>query len=206
MNKPCLSLSFLVAAAIGLCQPAHAQESAPASASTVNGTAYELAREQEQQSVTVTNVDQQSRYVTLRDSKGKEFTIIAGPEVRNLAQLKAGDTVTVTFEAAAALELLPANSASVGVEQEDVGARAPLGAKPGMEAGQSTSVTSRISAIDLKKFTVTLTGPDGKQRVVEVKDPTRRERMKHIKVGDLVRITYVEGVAMQVTPKGHGKP
>jgi hypothetical protein len=199
-------VSMAVFLAVAMPGAALAQAAEPALASTVHGRAFELARHEETQSATVTNVDQQSRFVTLRDAKGAEFTIQAGPEVRNFAQLHAGDVVTVTYQAATALELLPANSASPGIETESDSARAPKGSKPGGEVGQSVSITSRITALDLATHTVTLTGPDGKQRKIEVTDPTRQARMSQLKVGDLARMTYVEGVAVQVTPKAKGKP
>lgn len=209
MNKFLIPALFSTAACLALAVPsvAMAQAAEPALASTVHGKAFELARHEETESATVTNVDQASRFVTLRDSKGAEFTIEAGPEVRNFAQLRAGDIVTVTYQAATALELLPANSgATPSVETESDSARAPKGAKPGAEVGQSISITSRITALDLKTHTVTLTGPDGKQRKVEVTDPARQARMSQLKVGDLVRMTYVEGIAVQVTPKAKSKP
>jgi hypothetical protein len=208
MNKVLIPALFSMAASFALAAPgtASAQAAEPASASTVLGRAFELARHEETESAVVTNVDQVSRFVTLRDSKGAEFTIEAGPEVRNLAQLKAGDIVTVTYQAATALELLPANSVPTGVETQSDVARAPKGAKPGVDVGQSVSITSRITALDLVNHTVTLTGPDGKQRKIEVTDPTRQARMSQLKVGDMARMTYVEGVAVQVTPKAKGKP
>src|SRR5512143_2267981 len=46
---------------------------------------------------TVKKVDQKSREVTLTLPDGSTKTIHAGPEVRNLAQVKAGDLVTVTY-------------------------------------------------------------------------------------------------------------
>jgi hypothetical protein len=208
MNKLLIPVIVSMATCLALAVPstAQAQAAEPALASTVHGKAFELARHEETQSATVTNVDQQSRFVTLRDAKGTEFTIQAGPEVRNFAQLHAGDIVTVTYQAATALELLPANSALPSIETERDSARAPKGAKPGGEVGQSISITSRITALDLATHTVTLTGPDGKQRKIEVTDPMRQARMSQLKVGDLVRMTYVEGVAVQVTPKATGKP
>jgi Cu/Ag efflux protein CusF len=209
MNKFLFPALFSTATCLALAVPsvAMAQAAEPALASTVHGKAFELARHEETESATVTNVDQASRFVTLRDSKGAEFTIEAGPEVRNFAQLRAGDIVTVTYQAATALELLPANSGAMpSVETESDSARAPKGAKPGAEVGQSISITSRITALDLKTHTVTLTGPDGKQRKVEVTDPARQARMSQLKVGDLVRMTYVEGIAVQVTPKAKSKP
>lgn len=208
MNKLLIPAIFSMAASFALAAPvaAQAQAAEPASAATVHGKAFELARHEETESATVRNVDHESRFVTLRNAKGSEFTIEAGPEVRNFAQLRAGDVVTITYQAATALELLPANSASPGIETQSDSMRAPKGGKPGVDVGQSVSITSRITALDLVTHTVTLTGPDGKQRKIEVTDPTRQARMSQLKVGDLARMTYVEGVAVKVTPKATAKP
>jgi Cu/Ag efflux protein CusF len=202
-------LTFFMIPALGLVLTlplaVTAQTQAPAPASTVPGGSFELAHEQEVRTATVVDIDKQSRFVTLREGKGSthEFTIEVGPEVRNFDQLKVGDLVIATYRAAAALELLPAGSASTGVVTASDAARAPKGTLPGAAADRAISITSKLTAIDLKKHTVTLQGPDGKQRVVEVKDPERQARMTKLRVGDLVRITYVEAMAIDVTPKPH---
>ena len=46
---------------------------------------------------TVEKVDQQTREVTLRGADGEVVTVVAGPEVRNLPQLRVGDRLTATF-------------------------------------------------------------------------------------------------------------
>lgn len=202
-----LTRSLIPALGLALAMPlaAIAQPQTPAPASSAPAGAFELVREQEVQTATVVDIDKQSRFVTLRQGKGTkhEFTIQAGPEVRNFDQLKVGDVVTTTYQAAAALELLPAGSASAGVVTSSDAARAPKGALPGAAAEQAISITAKLTAIDLKKHTVTLQGPEGKQRVIEVKDPERQARMTKLRVGDMVRITYVEAVAIDVTPKPH---
>jgi len=203
MRKPTFFLIPALGLALAMPLAVHAQPQTPAPASSAPAGAFELVREQEVQTATVVAIDKQSRFVTLRECKGDkhEFTIEAGPEVRNFDQLKVGDVVIATYQAAAALELLPAGSASTGVVTSSDAARAPKGTLPGAAAQQSISITSKLTAIDLKKHTVTLQGPDGKQRLIEVKDPDRQARMAKLRVGDLVRITYVEAVAIDVTPK-----
>jgi Cu/Ag efflux protein CusF len=202
-------LTFFMIPALGLALTlplaVTAQTQAPAPASTAPGGSFELAHEQEVRTATVVDIDKQSRFVTLREGKGSthEFTIEVGPEVRNFDQLKVGDLVIATYRAAAALELLPAGSAPTGVVTASDAARAPKGTLPGAAADRAISITSKLTAIDLTKHTVTLQGPDGKQRVVEVKDPERQARMTKLRVGDLVRITYVEAMAIDVTPKPH---
>lgn len=147
---------------------------------------------------TVVNVDQSTRYVTLKGEDGEEFTVTAGKDVRNLAQLKAGDTVTIKYHRALAMEILPAGSAQPDATVEGGAGRAEPGQKPGAMAGQAITITAALTAIDLKNHTVTLKGPEGNERTIEVKDPARQARMAQLKVGDLVRITYVEAVAVEV--------
>jgi Cu/Ag efflux protein CusF len=181
-----------------------AQPQEMAHASTVTSTASELARDQQTLTATVVAVDQQSRFVTLKGPKGKEVTVEAGPEV-HIDQLKPGDQVTAHYQSAIALELLPADSVAAGTEVESGTSSGALQGKPGMATGRSISVTSKLTAVDLKHHTVTLTGADGKERVIEVKDPARQARMSKLKVGDMVRITYVEALAVTVTPKAKPK-
>lgn len=170
----------------------------------VNSTAHELKREESTLNATVVSVDQETREVVLRGPKGNEETIKAGPEIKNLDQLHAGDTVTAKYERAVALELLPADSTEAGMEYQNGMQTAEKGAKPGGTADQSVSVTSKLTAVDLKNHTVTLTGADGKSRVLEVKDPKRQAQMSKLQVGQMVRITYVEALAISVT-KGKAK-
>jgi len=78
---------------------------------------------------------------------------------------------------------------------------AAKGDAPGVLGERSTTVTAKLTGLDLKKHTVTLTGPDGNSRTIEVKDPARQAKMSSLKVGQMVRITYAEAVAVQVVPK-----
>lgn len=207
MSKMQLSPLHVLSLAIAVALPmaAMAQPQDMAHSSTVSSTVHELGREDQTVTATVVQVDQQSRFVTLRGPKGKEVTIQAGPEVQNLDQVKPGDQVTAHYQAAVALQILPADSAQAGTEVEGGMATAPKGDKPGGIAGQSVTVTSKLTAVDLKHHTVTLTGADGHERVIEVKDPERQAQMGKLKVGDMVRITYVEALAITVTPKAKPK-
>jgi hypothetical protein len=56
-------------------------------------------------SARVVSVDQQTREVLLRAPDGRTLAVMAGPEVRNLSELKAGDTVQVTYYESVAARL-----------------------------------------------------------------------------------------------------
>jgi hypothetical protein len=200
-----LCVAMLMAAPL----PLLAQQTEPVDHPPVTANVHELANETTTVTATVIHVDQQSRFVTLRGPKGNEITVEAGPDVRNLAQLKAGDQITVRYQQALAVEILPASSGDQpGAVVEGSASRADKGMKPGGNAEQAVTVTTTLTAIDLKNHTVTLKGPEGNERTIAVKDPARQAKLAKLKVGDLVRITYVEAVALQVTPenKGSAKP
>lgn len=201
-----LSVPFVFAMAMATALPcaALAQDRAPQEGA-VSSTASELHREDRTLTATVLSVDQANRLVTLRGPKGKEVTIQAGPEVQNLGQLKAGDQVTTHYQSALAVQIMPAHSAHEGVDVQSGAASAAPGQKPGLKAGSAVTVTSKLTAVDLKNHTVTLTGADGKERVIEVKDPERQKQLGKLKVGDMVVMTYVEALAISVTPKGGAK-
>lgn len=195
----------LFGAVIALSAPMIASAQQAASESAVNSTVHELGREDKTITATVVSVDQEKRLVTLKGPKGKEVTVQAGPEVQNLDKVKAGDQVTAHYQAAVAVQVMPAESAQPGVDYSAGQSSAPKGSEPGAKAGQTVTVTSRLTAVDLKHNTITLSGPDGKSRTIEVKDPERQAALKKLKVGDMLVVTYVEALALTVTPKAKAK-
>jgi hypothetical protein len=207
MNTLHRSRSYLLGAAIAMSLPmcALAQPQEVAHSSTVTSTAHEMARSEDTLKATVVKVDRDTRMITLRGADGDEATIEAGPEVKNLDRLNVGDLVTAHYQRAMALELLPAGSASTGVAIEGGAVGNPKGEKPGMTGGHSVTITAKLAAVDMKNHTATLVGDNGEKHVIEVKDPARQARMTQLKVGEMVRITYVEAVAVTVTPQGKPK-
>jgi hypothetical protein len=169
---------------------------APAAAPTpvVSGTVGE-------QAVTVTakvkKIDMKTRHVTLEGQDGKTFTITAGDEVRNLAQVKAGDLVSATYYESLAYEVKKPGDAVPGVVVGEAGGRAKPGEKPGAVGARATTVTTTITGIDKKAQTVDLTGPDGDVVTVKARNPANLDK---VKVGDLVEITYTEAMAISVQP------
>lgn len=179
--------------------PVHAQQTTEAP--PVTSTAHELANETETVTATVVQVDQKNRLVTLKTPDGED-TVEVGPGVKRLEEIKVGDKVKMTYQHALALELLPANSTEAGTEMEGNVTRDEKSHAPGGTVERAVTVTAKLTAIDLKKHTVTLTGADGKTRMIEVKDPSRQARLSKLKVGDMVRITYAEALAVTVIPQG----
>lgn len=148
---------------------------------------------------TVKSVDYEKRLITLQGQDGKALTVEAGPEVKRLKEIKAGDMVVINYTQAIAAELKKAGSASGVAVKEDV-KRAKASEKPGISGQREVKATVTIDAVDLKNNIVTFTGPQGNVNIVAVQRPQMREFLKTLKVGDKVDVTFTEAVAVSVEP------
>lgn len=155
-----------------------------------------------QKTATVESVDQSTREVRLRNEDGEVSTIVAGPEVRNLAQVKAGDKVVVSYYQALAAEVKKPGEGVEGVEADVSTARAELGAKPAGGAGVLLRTTVTIESVDATANTVTFTRSDGESRTVTIQTPEGKEFARALKKGDQVEIAYTEALAVEVKPAG----
>lgn len=144
---------------------------------------------------TVEAIDLKKRVVTLKGPEGEIFDITAGDEVRNLAQVRVGDQVNVTYYESVAIEVRKPGKVPADSKVTVSGERAKLGEKPaGMVSGQVT-VTATVEEIDAKNNHVTLKGPDGKSMFVVVKDP---RNLVNVNKGDEVVITVTKALAISV--------
>ena len=153
-------------------------------------------------SVTVTakieSVDVAKRVITVRDPNGELVELEVAPEVRNLAQVHAGDTMNVVYYRAIAAEFKKPGTGVQGVQQDAVAARAPEGQKPAGGVGQQVKATVKIDGVDPAKNMVTFTGPRGVKQTVAVRDPKAQAFIKQLKPGDEVEVTYTEALAISV--------
>lgn len=148
---------------------------------------------------TVKAIDQKTRHVTLERADGSLIKFTAGPEVRNLAQVKVGDEVQASYYESLAYEVHKPGDATVGTAVADVAARAKLGEKPGATAGRTTTITATIAGIDKSAQTVTLRSADGELTTIKARNP---DNLNRVSVGDLVEISYTEALAISVeTPE-----
>lgn len=145
---------------------------------------------------TITAIDAASRAITLKGPQGKETTVVAGPEVKNFAQLKVGDSVDLSFVESLVLELKKGGGKPVAWTVKEGAVGAKPGEKPAGAAGRQVTVVGDVIGVDTAAKTVTVKGP---QRTVElkVKDP---EQLKLIAKGDQIEATFTEAMAISVTP------
>lgn len=148
-----------------------------------------------EETATVEAIDQSTRMVTLKGSKGDSFTFKAGEEVRNLAQVKVGDEVKFGYYESLAVRVLKEGEAFPPSGESSAMTRAKAGEKPAGAVGTETTVNATITAIDKKAKTATLKGENGKSVTVTPRVP---ENLDKVKVGDRLVITYTEAVAVKV--------
>ena len=145
---------------------------------------------------TVQSVDLETREIELKDANGKMLTMHVPKNIKNLDKVKVGDTITTTYAVAIAVEILkpgetPAPITSSAMKQ---GGGQVVGAT-------EHSAVLKVDSVDLAANTVTVTGPKGNQETLKVKRPEVQERLKTLKPGDEVQVTYTEAMAIKVTPK-----
>jgi Cu/Ag efflux protein CusF len=191
MNRT--SIKHLIAATLlaGTASAALAQTATVAAASAP-GQAAVLANESV--SATVDAIDQTTRRVTLREADGTLLTFTAGPEVRNLAQVKVGDVVTLSHTVALVLELKKTSGGIRERVETEGGMRTAPGQMPGAVMAREIRVTADVTKIDSKNKTVTLRGPKRSMKL-RVDDP---KQLAGIKVGDQVEATFIDAVAVTV--------
>ena len=183
--RTAIFLPFLLAG-LAACQP----QPAPTGA-VVSDTGRLVA--------TIETVDFQTREVLLAGPAGRRLVMKLGPDVRNFAQLRPGQRVTVTFQQAFAAQIAPAGT-NASPQLALAADRAAPGQLPAGGVAGGVQVRVTITAIDLANNTVAFVGPRGIERVVAVKDPDMQRLLRSLQPGSQVDLTYVEAVTVSVEP------
>ncbi len=147
--------------------------------------------------MTVTRVDQSTREIALR-SDGMETTYIAGPEIRNFAQIEAGDKLTLTSLEALAVRVYPVSEAAKGNVVETEISRAPLGSKPYGMITRRVTLSGRLEALDKQARTAVIEGKHGSLHLQLAEEVN----LSNVEVKDQVRVDYLDRLSITVeSPK-----
>lgn len=161
-----------------------------------------------QQTTTVTGVietvDPTSRELLLRGDGGSQagmlLSMVVGPQVQRLNQLRAGDRVTVTYYQALAAQMVnvfsPASRPFEGVAVD----RRETAERPGGTVTRVRSGRVVITAVYPALNAISFVGPGNMVRTVFPKNPEVRAFIRTLKVGDQVDIVYEEALAISVEP------
>jgi hypothetical protein len=145
---------------------------------------------------TITNVNAAAREFTIKNAKGEELVVPAGPEVKNFDQIRTGDQI-VWRQAEALIADLKKTQGKDGIRERvetDTMEAAKPGQKPGVAAVRTTRVVANVTAVDRKAGTVTLRGVQA-SRKLRVSDPAM---LADVSRGDQVELTLVEGLALTI--------
>ncbi|HVM74486.1 MAG TPA: hypothetical protein VMT75_02515 [Candidatus Saccharimonadales bacterium] len=144
---------------------------------------------------TVQKIDLPTRTVTLLLEDGTTKTFKVDKSVRNLAQVKAGDKLKISYTE----ELIVAVGKSKQVPSAAAGSAvgvAPKGAKPGIVMVDTTAISAKIVAVDAANHTVTLVGPEGNQKAVKLSKKVTD--LNQLKAGETVDLILTQSLVVEV--------
>jgi len=144
---------------------------------------------------TVEAVNYEKRTVALKGPEGKIKTVKIDKDVKNFDQIKVGDKVTATFYESTAVYVRKSDAPPGEGEVASVRV-APKGKKPGVVAVDTIQITAKIEAIDYKKRSLTLKGPEGNAMTFKVDKGVKN--FDQVKKGDEVVIRNTEALAIKV--------
>src|SRR5690348_16732401 len=98
----------------------------------------------------VTAVDQATRALTLAGPLGGEIDVEAGPEVKNLGQVKVGDLVEITYYESMAVSAHKKGEANPLFTGGDTSSSAP-GEKPAVESSRQKHAVVKVFSVDVEK-------------------------------------------------------
>jgi hypothetical protein len=143
------------------------------------------------QSVEARAIDPATRTVTLKTEAGESVPVQAGSAVKNFDQIKVGDIVKATYTESIAFQVVPEGTAG--------GAAASANRIPGgAEVGQTVTTSFKVSSVDPATNVMWVTLEDGSTKKIQVQDPKAQERLKTLKPGNVVSVTYTESMALQL--------
>jgi len=144
---------------------------------------------------TVGAIAPDTRVLLLKGEGGKVVSLQVPEAVKNFPQIRVGDLVVARYVEAIAFDLKKPGAAGPGASLTEAAAKAAPGEKPAGVIASQVKVTVVIQAIDTKKPSVTVQGPEGNLYDLKVKDP---KKIEGLKVGDKVEVTYTQALAISV--------
>lgn len=144
--------------------------------------------------VTIEAIDVATREVRVRHDDGALETLVAGDDVKRLADLKPGDGVDIQVYRSLTLGLNKTTATSPTQAESSTEERTEPSELPGGMKTRQVTIVARVTAVNSDASTVTLTGPKGRSAVL----PVDKEILAKIKVGDLVDAVYTEALAVSI--------
>jgi hypothetical protein len=153
--------------------------------------------------VTTAEVEQinlTTRQVSLRVPDGREFSVVAGPEIRNLDQVAVGDTVQLAYFESVAASMAEADATEPATTSV-VTSRSAKDNKPAGEISATTNMVVEFVAFDPATDVVTYTTAEGQTARVRI-NPAMREFAAARQAGEKIAIQIKQAVAASIVEAG----
>ena len=202
MKKTNISSSLFLGAVLGvtLALNAPAQETKAAAPKPLTAERAVLV------SITakVVSIDQATRQVTLKGPLGNVVSFVVDGRVKRLNEVSVGDEVTADYYVSLAGELrAPTEDEKKNPLTILAGAaRAPKDTAPAGGALRAFKVVATVIGLDLPTQSVTLEGPLGNSGTIRAENV---EKLKQLRLGDTVIVTYTEALAISLQKASHAK-
>jgi hypothetical protein len=151
-------------------------------------------------STTIQAVSQSDRHVILLAEDGQRLMVEAGPAVKNLAQVRPGDHVVVSYYEGLVAEVKPKGEGVQGTQGAAAKAHTPAGDVPAGAVATTVATTVRVESVDPSNHTITFKPPDGISRTLTVQEPDAQRFVGQLKAGDEVQVRYTEATAVSIQP------
>lgn len=150
-------------------------------------------------STKVEAVDVAGRRITLKGPSGNPETFVVGEEVKRLAEIKAGDSISFEYKVAAIAELREpsADEKKAPLVVTEGADRAPSDKPPGAALARVIRVVAQIEMIDSATQSFSVRGPMGGLVRIPVADPAV---LSSLKVWQGVVVTFIESALLNVEP------
>lgn len=147
----------------------------------------------------VTDVDMETRHVTLQGPRGDLFTVTVPEDATKLENIKVGDRLVATYLAGLEGELREPTAEELAepwVVIKDVGISDDAN-HPGVGAARVIRAVCTIEGLNRILGTVVIKDPRGKVHVIGDVEP---EKMEGVTLGQTVVLVYAEALAMSLEP------
>lgn len=151
----------------------------------------------------ITDIDYDSRDITLEGPLGNTITLNASEAVTRLKEFKKGDFVVATYAASISGELRTPTEAELAepwVELDAAGI-ADEGLDPGAIAGTVTRAVCTIEGMNRASGTITVLDPQGDFHIIGDIDPAN---MNGVTIGDTIIITFTQAMALTLEKPASG--
>lgn len=145
---------------------------------------------------TVRSVDVETRRIVLdNETTGQSEIIVAGPEIINFDQIEAGDKVKAVYTLGIAARMAMPEEMDSAVE---IDGQAMAGEKPGALAGTAVTLVLEFISFDSDASIATVKDSNGTEQLIDVKSDAGRAFASDLKAGDMVALTFTEGLAVGI--------